>query len=248
MASPEYPKTAVNKLGRLPNRGKYDYATIHTLVNDCPILHVSFNDPAHEFPVVLPMLGCTGNFENQDADPSTTEQSIYIHGYISSRIFSQTGTSTHEKGLPITITATFLDALVLALSPFHHSCNYRSATLYGHATLLAPGGPESLYALEQITNNMLPGRWEAARGPPTPAEIASTRVLRVGVVSASAKVRTGGPSEDRVDAGDAGLVGGCGRGWCRIGGFGGKGLGGGRVRENGRAKGYAFGAAVEKLG
>lgn len=32
-------------------------------MNACPVLHVSFNDPEHEFPVVLPMLGCTGDFE-----------------------------------------------------------------------------------------------------------------------------------------------------------------------------------------
>jgi hypothetical protein len=43
--------------------GCYDYATIHSLINACPILHVSFVDPEHPFPVVLPMLGCTGNFE-----------------------------------------------------------------------------------------------------------------------------------------------------------------------------------------
>jgi hypothetical protein len=49
------------------NQGTYEYATIHGLVNACPVLHVSFNDPEHPFPVVLPMLGCTGNFGDQDA-------------------------------------------------------------------------------------------------------------------------------------------------------------------------------------
>jgi hypothetical protein len=31
------------------------------------VLHVSFNDPEHEFPVVLPMLGCTGSYGDQEA-------------------------------------------------------------------------------------------------------------------------------------------------------------------------------------
>jgi len=51
------------------------------------------------------MLGCTGNFENQDADPNTTEQDIYIHGYVSGRMF-KSGKSAGEEGLPITVAAS----------------------------------------------------------------------------------------------------------------------------------------------
>jgi nitroimidazol reductase NimA-like FMN-containing flavoprotein (pyridoxamine 5'-phosphate oxidase superfamily) len=58
----EYPKTSTNKLGRLAKRGAYDFATVHKLVDACPILHVSFADPEQPFPVVLPMLGCMGNY------------------------------------------------------------------------------------------------------------------------------------------------------------------------------------------
>lgn len=105
MASPEYEKTKVNKLGRLANRGTYDYATIHTLINTCPVLHVSFNDPEHPFPVVLPMLGCTGSFSNQSADPASAEQDLYIHGYVSGRIF-KSGKNAEGEGLPITVAAS----------------------------------------------------------------------------------------------------------------------------------------------
>jgi nitroimidazol reductase NimA-like FMN-containing flavoprotein (pyridoxamine 5'-phosphate oxidase superfamily) len=225
MAS-DYPKTAVNKLGRLANRGMttskhydrpllyiltatgtYDFATIHTLINTCPVLHVSFNDPEHPFPVVLPMLGCTGNFNNPDADPSSTEQDLYIHGYVSGRLFRQSkeaGSSSSEgdeDGLPITVAATFLDGLVLTLAPFHNSCNYRSAIAYGYATLVTSSS-EALYAMELITNNMLPSRWAKSRNPPTKAELSSTSILKVKIVSASAKIREGGPSEDKKDLQD----------------------------------------------
>jgi hypothetical protein len=37
-------------------KGQYDFATIHTLLNTCPVLHVSFVDPEHPFPVVLYVL------------------------------------------------------------------------------------------------------------------------------------------------------------------------------------------------
>lgn len=91
-----------------------------------------------------------------------------------------------------------MDGLVLSLTPFHNSCNYRSSIIYGYATLVDDPA-EALYAMEKITDNMLPQRWAKSRVPPTPAELKSTSILRVKVASASAKVRTGGPSEDRAD-------------------------------------------------
>ncbi|KAF5851965.1 hypothetical protein GGP41_000711 [Bipolaris sorokiniana] len=210
MSSPSYPKTAVNKLGRLPNRGTYDYQTIHTLINRTPILHVSFTDPAHPFPVVLPMLGCTGNYSSPNDSPA---QDVYLHGYISGRLFKQSAGSPqqqnqqekNEEGLPVTIAASNLDGLVLSLTPFHNSCNYRSAVVYGYASLVEDED-EAMWAMREITENMLPGRWEGSRVPPTKAEVNSTGVIRVRVVSASAKIRTGGPSEDRADLKNAELV------------------------------------------
>ncbi|EUC49406.1 hypothetical protein COCMIDRAFT_84753 [Bipolaris oryzae ATCC 44560] len=210
MSSPSYPKTAVNKLGRLPNRGTYDYQTIHTLINRTPILHVSFTDPSHPFPVVLPMLGCTGNYSTPN--DSSAAQAIYLHGYISGRLFKKSAESSpssseenEEQGLPITIAASNLDGLVLSLTPFHNSCNYRSAVVYGYASLV-DDEDEAMWAMREITENMLPGRWEGSRVPPTKAEVKSTGVIRVRVVSASAKIRTGGPSEDRADLKNAELV------------------------------------------
>ena len=217
MASPEYPKTPVNKLGRLANRAAYDYATIHTLVNTCPILHVSFVDPEHPFPVVLPMIGCTGNFSSPSSDPASTSQDLYIHGYVSGRIF-KSGKNADGQGLPITVAASFLD-------------------------------------------NMLPQRWDKSRTPPTPAELKSTSILRIRIESASAKIRTGGPSEDRADLKNAELVK---KTWTGVvpywGTWGepvpGKENGcedvesyieGWRMKETGQARGYAF-EAIEMDG
>jgi hypothetical protein len=97
-----------------------------------------------------------------------------------------------------------MDGLVLSLTPFHNSCNYRSSIVYGYATLVTDP-EEALYAMEKITDNMLPQRWAKSRVPPTSAELKSTSILRVRVSSASAKVRTGGPSEDRADLKNEGL-------------------------------------------
>ncbi|USP78299.1 hypothetical protein yc1106_05573 [Curvularia clavata] len=182
-------------------RSQYDYTTIHTLLDSCPILHVSFNDPSHPFPVVLPMLGCTGNFSS----PSSPDRDVYIHGYVSGRLFKKASPQDDNPGLPVTIAASFLDGLVLSLTPFHNSCNYRSAVVYGYANVVEDE-EEAMWAMKLITENMLPGRWEGSRVPPTQAEVKSTSVLKVKISSASAKIRAGGPSEDRADLKNKELV------------------------------------------
>jgi nitroimidazol reductase NimA-like FMN-containing flavoprotein (pyridoxamine 5'-phosphate oxidase superfamily) len=152
------------------------------------------------------MLGCTADFDNQDADPESSSQDIYIHGYVSGRIFNS-GKEAGEtgEGLPITVAASHMDGLVLSLTPFHNSCNYRSAVAYGYATLVTSES-ERMWAMTKITDNMLPQRWDKSRVPPTKAELNSTSILKVKVASASAKVRVGGPSEDRADLKDKDLV------------------------------------------
>jgi len=60
-----------------------------------------------------------------------------------------------EEGFPLTIAATHMDGLVLALTPNHHSYNYRSAVLHGYATPVMEV-EEKLWAMERITNNVFP--------------------------------------------------------------------------------------------
>ncbi|KAF2816784.1 uncharacterized protein BDZ99DRAFT_564628 [Mytilinidion resinicola] len=207
MASPAYEKTPVNTVKRLgKERGNYDYKNVHSIVNSSPVVHVSFNPIAADdpFPAVLPMLGVTGSFTSQDADPATSEQDLYIHGYVGSRLMKQSSASGDDQGTPVTVAATLMDGLVLALTPNHHSCNYRSAVVFGYASLVTDEA-EKLYALELITNNMIPNLWANCRVPPNKTEMTSTTILRVKISLASAKIRSGGPSEDRHDAKDEAL-------------------------------------------
>jgi nitroimidazol reductase NimA-like FMN-containing flavoprotein (pyridoxamine 5'-phosphate oxidase superfamily) len=41
----------------------------------------------------------------------------------------------------MTVSATFLDGLVLSLTPFHNSCNYRSAVVFGFASVVSSPKP-----------------------------------------------------------------------------------------------------------
>ena len=127
----------------------------------------------------------------------------YLHGYVSSRIMrlastTQSTSSQETPGLPVCIAATKVDGLVLSLTPNSHSYNYRSAILFGHATIVTDP-LEKLYAMELVTNSVVPSRYENTRHPPDSAEMASTNILRVSIVSGSAKIREGGPHDDKKD-------------------------------------------------
>jgi hypothetical protein len=93
---------------------------------------------------------------------------------------------------------TKVDGLVLSLTPNSHSYNYRSAVLHGYASLVT-SDEEKLWAMEVITNSVIPNRWSNSRIPPDKVELDSTRILRVKIESGSGKVREGMPSDDKKD-------------------------------------------------
>lgn len=264
-----YLQTPYAKFNRHKERGTYDAETIHNLINTTSVLHVSFTTPDSPFPVLLPMIGQIGTYAG-DASPH-----LYLHGYVSSRIMNVTSSasssSSSSAGLPMTVSATKVDGLVLALSPFSHSYNYRSAVVFGRATVLPSLGadkrtpdPEALWAMELITDAVVPGRWAHTRVPPTGAEMQSTRILKVAIESATAKVRVGPPKDERHDLKDPEVVGKVWAGVVPIWEFfgepvpsgyeGGKGLelpehvGAFVKNENRNAQEYAVGVASEEIG
>ncbi|KAF2838151.1 FMN-binding split barrel [Patellaria atrata CBS 101060] len=200
-----YPPHSRTTVKRLPNRGVYDYNTIHSILDSIPILHVSFNPPTSspdepQFPVVLPMLGSIGNFANKSQTLNTGPQCIYLHGSSAARMM-RLGSSSESQGFPVTVAATKLDGYVLALTPFNHSCNYRSAVVNGLAYEVVDE-EEKMWALTLITEGIVKGRWDGSRVPPTKAEMTATGVLRVEIQTGSAKIREGGPHDDKKDLRD----------------------------------------------
>ncbi|KAK8162948.1 hypothetical protein IWX90DRAFT_257895 [Phyllosticta citrichinensis] len=203
MADAAYTKETRNTVRRHRERGQYDFATVHSIVNQASILHVSFlpTDPLDDpFPTILPMIGSMGLFSNPDNDPGAQPLDLYIHGHSASRLM-RLPTSQGLEQVPVCVAATMLDGIKLALTPFNHSCNYRSAVLHGYASIVADEAEKS-WALALITDGLVPDRWDNSRVPPTKAEMTSTTVLKVSVVSASAKVNSGEPGDDRKDLKD----------------------------------------------
>ena len=201
---PAYSKHERNTVRRHRERAKYDFKAVHAIFSAASIVHVSFlpTDPSVDpFPTILPMLGTIGSFENPSADPATEPLDFYIHGHASSRLMKLPGsdlTEDHPEGLPICVAATLLDGIKLSLTPFNHSCNYRSAVLHGYANPVMDED-EKNWALHRITDGLVSNRWENSRVPPTKAELQSTSVLRITIVSASAKINTGPAGDDRRD-------------------------------------------------
>jgi len=170
-------KTPRTRLKRRPNRGHHDFDTIAAILDEGFFCHVGF--VAHGQPYVIP----TG-YGRQG-------RTLYIHGSFASRMLNELA-----KGIPLCLTVTLADGLVLARSAFHMSVNYRSVVVLGKATLVE--GEEKAAALQIISEHILPGRWADVRWP-NRKELKATTVLKLGISEASAKIRAGPPVDDDAD-------------------------------------------------
>jgi nitroimidazol reductase NimA-like FMN-containing flavoprotein (pyridoxamine 5'-phosphate oxidase superfamily) len=169
--------SSLNKVRR-SDRAAYDRAAIHALLDEAFVAHVGFVDAGR--PIVLPMVyGRLGDI-------------LYLHGAKAARF-----AKALAEAVPVCLTVTLVDGLVVARSAFHMSVNYRSAVLHGSATLVTDPA-EAQEALTAITDHMLPGRWAEAR-PVLPKELRATSVLRVEIEAASMKQRQGHPVDDEED-------------------------------------------------
>ncbi len=173
-----YQQSARNTVKRSPKRGHYDKETVYQILDAGYICHVGF--AVNEQPYVIPTA------YGRDGD------TIYLHGAMGNHMLSSL-----EKGLPVCLTVTHLDGLVLARSAFHHSFNYRSAVLFGIACLVTADEQKD-HALKVITEQILQGRWDEVRLP-SKNERKITKVLAFEIEQASAKIRTGGPNDEAED-------------------------------------------------
>lgn len=173
----EFPTSPRNKVKRIPKRGHYDKTTIYNILDASFLCHVGFVVDGQPF--VIPTA------YGRDGDK------IYLHGSSKSRMLQ-----AMEPGIPVCLTVTHLDGLVLARSAFHHSINYRSAVIYGTAQKVK--GDEKERALYIISENILQGRWDEVR-PPNAKELKATSVVSIEIESASAKIRQGPPGDDQPD-------------------------------------------------
>jgi nitroimidazol reductase NimA-like FMN-containing flavoprotein (pyridoxamine 5'-phosphate oxidase superfamily) len=162
----------------LPGRGAFDRETVYRILDEAFICHAGFVIEGQ--PYVIP----TGFGRLGDV--------VYIHGSAASRMLRSL-----EGGIPVCLTMTLVDGLVLARSAFHHSINYRSVVIIGSAAVVSESA-EKLEALRAISEHIVAGRWADVREP-NEGELKATLVLRVPLQEVSAKIRTGPPIDDEED-------------------------------------------------
>jgi nitroimidazol reductase NimA-like FMN-containing flavoprotein (pyridoxamine 5'-phosphate oxidase superfamily) len=171
-------KTERTTLKRLPERGSHELDTICAILDEGIVCHVGF--ATERGPVVIPTTyGRVGG-------------DLYLHGSPASRMLRSL-----KDGVPLCVTVTLVDALVLARSTFHHSINYRSVVVFGTGTEVTDPD-EKAEALAAFVEHIVPGRTAEARVA-TPKEVKGTLVLRLPLTEASAKVRVGPPVDDEED-------------------------------------------------
>jgi nitroimidazol reductase NimA-like FMN-containing flavoprotein (pyridoxamine 5'-phosphate oxidase superfamily) len=163
---------------RLAKRASLDEETIHSILDEALFCTISYAHDGNPFSIPTAFV----RYGNR----------IYIHGSVGSHFMREI-----EKGVPVCITVTLMDALVVARSAFHHSVNYRSVVIFSKAEKVEE--PErKTAAFEWLTNKMVPGSWEYLR-PIKENEVSKTMVLAFTLDQASAKMRNGMPSDDEED-------------------------------------------------
>ncbi|MEZ7003176.1 pyridoxamine 5'-phosphate oxidase family protein [Streptomyces sp. AD55] len=179
--APPYAPTGRTVPTRSPGRAAYDRSVVHAILDQGYVCHLGFvRDGA---PVVLPTLY------------ARVGERLYVHGSTGSRPLRMAAGSA--PGLPVCLTVTHVDALVLARSAFHHSVNYRCVVVHGTARDVT-GAAEKRAALDALVDHAVPGRSRDSR-PADKKELAATAVLRLDLAEVSAKLRTGGVNDEPED-------------------------------------------------
>jgi uncharacterized protein len=177
MSQSETP-TSRTRVIREPERGVYDREVVNRVLDEGFICHVGFVQDGQPF--VIP------------TSYGRVADNLYIHGSAASRMLRNL-----DKGIPVCVTVTLLDGLVLARSVFNHSMNYRSVVLLGTAKVVEDP-QEKITALRAISEHILPSRWADSRQP-NERELKATSVVRLPITEFSAKIRQGPPVDDAED-------------------------------------------------
>ena len=174
----EYEKSKLNRVKRGAIRATYDVEKINTILDAGFIGYVGYVFKGKA--ITIPM--AYGRKDNK----------IILHGSNANRML----TSLLEAK-EMSMTVMHLDALVLARSGFHHSVNYRSATLFGSVRKVEEK-EEKNELLFCFMEHMMKGRWDGIRNI-NQEEFERTLVVEMTIETASAKIRDVGVADEPED-------------------------------------------------
>jgi uncharacterized protein len=167
-----------SKVKRLHERGRYDEESVFAVLDAGIVAHIGYVIDGQ--PYVTP----TAYWRRG--------RTLYWHGSSASRMLR-----TQKDGIPVCVTVSLLDGLVVARSGFHHSINYRAVMAFGRAHIVEDA-KEKEAELDYFIERIYPGRVASLR-PVNSQELKGTTLLAMEIEEASAKVRTGEPKDDEED-------------------------------------------------
>jgi nitroimidazol reductase NimA-like FMN-containing flavoprotein (pyridoxamine 5'-phosphate oxidase superfamily) len=182
----QYARTPRTTLKRRAQRGSYERAAVHAILDEAFLCHVAFDCEGQ--PACIPMVY------------ARVGDALYLHGSPANRALRALA-----GGAPACVTVTLVDALVLARSAFHCSANYRSLVAYGSAREVADPA-RKLAALRAIVEHAIPKCWADLRAP-SETELRQTLVVEFPLAEVSAKIRSGPPIDDAEDYAREGWAG-----------------------------------------
>jgi len=171
-------RSARTRFRRRPAQGTRDLDVVYAILDAALVAHVGFL--VDGLPRVIPTLH------------ARIGDRLYLHG-------SSAGTMTRALAVApeICVTVTLLDELVLARAAFEQNVNYRSVMAFGIPEAVTDAD-EKLAGLRALTEHLMPGRWGQCRQPKR-QELKATSLLTMPLSEVTAKLRTGGPTDDDAD-------------------------------------------------
>ena len=167
-----------NRVKRLHERGRYDHATVHGLLDASMLCHVSYVIDGQPY--------CTPTFFWREGNK------LYWHGSSASRMLEN-----QSDGQRVCLTVAHLDSLVLARCGFNHSADYRAVMAFGNAYLVTDADEKDRAGVAMV-DRFFPDRTASLR-PSTAQEMKATSFIAMQIEEASAKIRAKGVADDDED-------------------------------------------------
>jgi nitroimidazol reductase NimA-like FMN-containing flavoprotein (pyridoxamine 5'-phosphate oxidase superfamily) len=164
---------------RKPSRASYQRETINAILDEALTCSLGFVIDGQ--PYVTPIVH------------ARVDECLLFHGSATNRTLNALA-----GGALCCATVTLIDGIVLGRTARKHSMNYRSVVILGAGTeITSPAGKRE--ALMAIIERMVPGRSVDLESPQD-ADLKATCVIALPISEASAKIRTGGPTDPPGDA------------------------------------------------
>lgn len=170
--------TERNRVRRLHERGRYDKQGVYAILDAAMICHIAYVIDGQPY--------CTPTAFWREGDH------LYWHGSSASRMLR-----SQKGGVPVCLTVTHLDSLVLARCGFNHSVDYRSAMCFGTAHVVDDPTHKAA-ALDRMIDRFYPDRAASLR-PGTAQELKATTVIGMEIENASGKIRSKGVADEEED-------------------------------------------------